>query len=129
MLIVIKFRSIRYQTPSVAAKPSTKKSRPVKQPQLFYVQPNSQTSYTTESANKYYPASQPLEYSQQELREPAAPRAQQYYNSNQVEAQQYPDYYQQPYDSNQKLLTAENYPSDTHTRVVFKTEDGKWKSE
>lgn len=109
----------------MASKSSTKKSRPVKQPQLFYVQPNTQPGYTTESAHKYYPASQALEYSQQELHQPAAPQAQQYYNTNQVEPQQYPDYYQQPYDSNEKLLTAENYPSDTHTRVVFKTEDGK----
>lgn len=89
------------------------------------MQPNSQASYTTESANKYYQGSQSVEYSQQELLQSAAPQGQQYYKTNQVEPQQYPDYYQQPYDSNQKLLTAENYPSDTHTRVVFKTEDGK----
>ncbi|XP_066151727.1 myb-like protein Q [Euwallacea fornicatus] len=102
----------------------TRKSRPAA-PQYYYVQPTTENSYNNEqSSYQYYEQEthqpdynqeQHTDYNHQEL-------PSQYYSSG--EEQQYQQYYQQPYVADEKLLTSENYPSNSHTRVVFKTDAG-----
>ncbi|CAH1991554.1 unnamed protein product [Acanthoscelides obtectus] len=84
------------------------------------------------SQEQYYPQEKEQQYSQEQYEEP------QRYHSQGTESQggghgQYQQEYQQQYSSDNNrdygLLTHENYPSDKHTKVIFKDLDGSIRSQ
>ncbi|XP_066246792.1 nuclear transcription factor Y subunit beta-like [Euwallacea similis] len=111
----------RYQSPTPQT--PTTKSQPA-QPQFYYVQPTTENSYSSEqpSYQYYQQETQQSGYGQEQQPGYNQEVPRQYYSSG--EEQQYQQYYQQPYVAGPKLLTNENYPSNSHTRVVFKTDAG-----
>ncbi|KAH1024965.1 uncharacterized protein LOC109538199 [Dendroctonus ponderosae] len=109
----------KYESPTTQVKHVPKKP----EPQFYYVQPTTQSSYSTPTS-QYYQPTQQADYSNQ-LVQAAAPQSQHYLPAND---QQYADYEaeqpQQYVATSPKLLTEENYPTDKHTRVVFRTATG-----